>query len=57
MNITFTVDQVNGLLQELSKIPYVYAQPLIDGIKAIATPQIPTAVETPPEVTQEDNVA
>jgi len=38
--ITFTVQQVNELLQALGQLPYVYSKNLIDGINAIAQAQI-----------------
>jgi hypothetical protein len=38
--ITFTVQQVNELLQALGQLPYVYSKPLIDGINAIAQAQV-----------------
>ena len=38
--ITFTIQQVNELLQALGQLPYVYSKNLIDGINAIAQAQI-----------------
>jgi len=38
--ITFTVQQVNELLQALGQLPYVYSKNLIDGINTIAQAQI-----------------
>jgi len=38
--ITFTVQQVNELLQALGQLPYVYSKNLIDGINAIAQAQV-----------------
>ena len=38
--ITFTIQQVNELLQALGNIPYVYSKPLIDGINQIAQQQM-----------------
>jgi len=38
--ITFTIAQVNELLQALGNIPYVYSKPLIDGINQIAQQQM-----------------
>ena len=42
--ITFTVQQVNELLQALGQLPYVYSKNLIDGINAIAQAQIKESV-------------
>jgi hypothetical protein len=38
--IQFTIQQINELLAELSKIPYAYSAPLVDGIKKIANEQL-----------------
>ena len=38
--ITFTVQQLNELLQALGQLPYVYSKNLIDGINAIAQAQV-----------------
>jgi len=38
--ITFTIQQINELLQALGQLPYVYSKNLIDGINAIAQAQI-----------------
>ena len=38
--IQFTLEQVNELLAELGKLPYVYSAHLIACIKQIAEPQI-----------------
>jgi hypothetical protein len=42
--ITFTIAQVNELLQALGNIPYVYSKPLIDGINSIAQAQLSESV-------------
>ena len=42
--ITFTVQQINELLQALGQIPYVYSKNLIDGINAIAQAQMKESV-------------
>jgi hypothetical protein len=42
--ITFTIQQVNELLQALGNIPYVYSKPLIDGINQIAQQQMAESV-------------
>lgn len=46
IKITFTLDQVNALLQRLGQLPYGQVADLIEGIKNIAAPQVP--VEEPP---------
>jgi hypothetical protein len=38
--ISFTIAQINELLQALGNIPYVYSKPLIDGINQIAQQQM-----------------
>jgi len=42
--ITFTIQQVNELLQALGQLPYVYSKNLIDGINAIAQAQMSESV-------------
>ena len=42
--ITFTIQQVNELLQALGQLPYVYSKNLIDGINAIAQAQMKESV-------------
>jgi len=42
--IQFTLEQVNELLAELGKLPYVYSAHLIAGIKQIAEPQFAASV-------------
>ena len=42
--ITFTVQQINELLQALGQLPYVYSKNLIDGINAIAQAQMKESV-------------
>ena len=41
IKITFTLAQVNAVLQRLGQMPYAQVADLIQGIQAIATPQIP----------------
>lgn len=41
VKIYFTVEQVNALLQRLSQLPYAQVADLVEGIKAIATAQMP----------------
>ena len=37
--ISFTLEQINELLAELGKLPYIHSAHLIAGIKQIAEPQ------------------
>ena len=39
--IVFTLEQVNAVLQRLGMMPYAQVADLVEGIKAIATPQVP----------------
>lgn len=41
IKITFTLDQVNAVLQRLAQLPYGQVADLVEGIKAIAVPQVP----------------
>ena len=41
IKITFTLSQVNAVLQRLGMMPYAQVADLVEGIKAIATPQVP----------------
>ncbi|CAB5212788.1 hypothetical protein UFOVP192_56 [uncultured Caudovirales phage] len=50
--ITFTLAQVNELLQALGKVPYEYSAPLIAGIKQIAETQLK---EQSKEMAKEDD--
>ena len=45
MEIKFTVQQVNELLTILNELPHKYARQLIDGIQAVAKPQL-EAIQT-----------
>jgi hypothetical protein len=49
IKITFTLEQVNAVLQRLGQLPYAHVADLVEGIKAIATPQIPPPEEKPEE--------
>jgi len=40
--VTFTIAQINELLAELGKIPFMHSAHLIAGIKQIAEPQLST---------------
>lgn len=42
--ISFTIAQINELLQALGQIPYVYSKNLIDGINQIAQQQMAESV-------------
>jgi hypothetical protein len=42
--IAFTVQQINELLAELGKLPYVHSAHLIAGVKQIAEPQLADVV-------------
>lgn len=48
IKLTFTLEQVNAVLQRLGQLPYAQVADLVEGIKAIALPQIP-----PPEDKEE----
>ena len=52
INLELTLEEVNGVLGSLGKMPYELAYPLIDKIKAQAILQIP-APEAPVEVVAE----
>jgi hypothetical protein len=47
IKITFTLEQVNAVLQRLGQLPYAQVADLVEGIKAIATSQIPASEEQP----------
>ena len=49
--VSFTIAQINELLAELGKIPYVHSAHLISGIKSIAEPQVQPAVTITPAET------
>ena len=50
--VSFTIAQINELLAELGKIPYVHSAHLIAGIKSIAEPQVQPAVTITPAETE-----
>jgi len=52
IKLELTLEEVNGVLGSLGKMPYELAYPLIDKIKQQAIPQIP-APEAPVEVATE----
>jgi len=43
--IAFTVAQINELLNELGKLPYMHSAHLIAGVKSIAEPQLTDVAE------------
>jgi hypothetical protein len=45
INITFTLEQVNAVLQRLGQLPYAQVADLVEGIKSITIPQIPEPEE------------
>ena len=53
--IQFTLDQINELLAELGKLPYIHSAHLIAGVKSIAEPQLADVAEKQqPDVIVED---
>ena len=55
--ITFTVQQVNELLQALGQLPYVYSKNLIDGINGIAQAQMDVAKKQQPDEIKEPDIS
>ncbi len=55
--ITFTVQQVNELLQALGQLPYVYSKPLIDGINQIVQIQIDVAKKQQSDEIKEPDIS
>ena len=53
IKIVFTLEQVNAVLQYLGNLPYAQVAELINGIKSIATPQVPAAEEPEQPAEQE----
>lgn len=49
VKIEFTVEQVNGILAALGRMPYEQVAGLIQGIQQIAAPQVPQEVPEPPQ--------
>jgi hypothetical protein len=49
IKIVFTLEQVNAVLQRLGQLPYAQVADLVEGIKAVALPQIPPPEEKPEE--------
>lgn len=41
IEIKFTLEQVNALLQRLGQLPYGQVADLVQGIQQIAAPQVP----------------
>lgn len=52
IKIVFTLEQVNAVLQRLGMLPYAQVADLIDGIKAIAQPQVPKEEEVKEEAAE-----
>ena len=52
--IQFTLDQINELLTELGKLPYIHSAHLIAGIKQIAEPQIVAKKQQSDEIKEPD---
>lgn len=52
--VTFTIDQINELLVELGKIPFMHSAHLIAGIKQIAEPQLTATMPTETPVAEPD---
>ena len=55
--ITFTIQQVNELLQALGQLPYVYSKNLIDGINAIAQAQMDVAKKQQSDEVKEPDIS
>jgi hypothetical protein len=49
IKLELSVDEVNGVLMGLSKLPYEFSAPLIEKLKQQADPQVNPVVETPEE--------
>lgn len=49
IKIVFTLEQVNAVLQRLGMLPYAQVADLVEGIKAIAAPQVPKEEEAKEE--------
>ena len=47
IKLEFTIEEVNGILMGLSKLPYEFSAPLIEKLKQQANPQVAPAVEAP----------
>ena len=43
ITLTLNLEEVNGVLQSLGNLPYAQVQPLVDKIRAQATPQFEAA--------------
>jgi hypothetical protein len=49
IKLELSVDEVNGVLMGLSKLPYEFSAPLIEKLKQQADPQVNPVVETTEE--------
>ena len=47
IKISFTLEQVNALLTRLGSLPYAQVADLVQGIQAIAAPQVPKEEAAP----------
>jgi len=52
--IQFTLDQINELLTELGKLPYIHSAHLIAGIKQIADAQLVAKKQQSDEIKEPD---
>jgi hypothetical protein len=43
IKLSLSLEEVNGVLQSLGNLPYAQVQPLVDKIRAQATPQFEAA--------------
>ena len=55
--ITFTIQQVNELLQALGQLTYVYRKNIIDGINAIAQAQMDVAKKQQSDEIKEPDIS
>jgi hypothetical protein len=46
IKLELTIEEVNGVLMGLSKLPYEFSAPLIEKLKQQADPQVNPVVET-----------
>jgi hypothetical protein len=47
IKLELSVDEVNGVLMGLSKLPYEFSAPLIEKLKQQADPQVNPVVQAP----------
>ena len=53
IKLDLTLDEVNGVLISLGKLPFEQVEPLISKIRGQAVPQAKEAAEAEPEATAE----